>query len=546
MNERIEEILETIESLEAMRRPWDSFWQELAEVVHPRRSILHNFASITPEHERKSFDSTAMRALRTLATGQSARITPMGARWFGLKPDENSTAGPAAVSYYQTASERIAQQLRKSNFYSAITEHYLDRGAFGIAATECRAGKNERGLHFEAYPVGTFSVAEDENGEVDTICRSFMLTPKQIQQRYGEVPECIQKALADPKERYRPMEVVKLIRPRKERDGTKQDKLNKLFESVHILKKEKELLLEDGYDEFPVAVSRWEKWGNSPYGWPPAYMALEEASQANFLETMLDSLAETAAFPRVRYPGGLKGDVAFQAMGLTCYDPTNAVGPEEWLTGGNYTIGKDRLDDKRRAIEEAFFVPLFNGISQLSSDATAEQVRAIVNESREQFHPILAGLNRETLTPLLRRSFALTLRQGIIDLPPQELVQKGPEGPFMDDPALEYTTPMALALDQSQIANFADVMGVLMPIAASDPSVLDFVNWDEIGPEFFRSKGLKESFVKQAEQIQEMRDARSQAAQAQQMEQAAGMVQKLGGAQGIKDISANIPPEALQ
>jgi hypothetical protein len=315
------------------------------------------------------------------------------------------------------------------------------------------------------------------------------------------------------------------------------DQLNKAWESIHSLVKDKEILAEEGYDEFPVAVSRWERWGNSPYGWPPSYMALPEAVQANFLEEMLDTLAETTAFPRVLYPSNIKGDVNFRALGLTCYDPANGQKPEEWLTGGRYDIGKDRLEDKRKAIEDAFYVPLFNGIAQLGSDATAEQVRALVSESRELFHPILAGLTREFLSPVIRRSFSINLRQGLVERPPDELLVKGELGLYLEDPGVEYTSPMALALEQSQLANFADVMNVLMIGAQVDPSVLDFVNWQEIGPAFFRYKGLPEAFINTSEAIAAIQEGRAMQAQVAAAKDAAGAVNQLGGAQGISELS---------
>ena len=542
------ELLAHCESMDAQRRPWEGLWEELAKVVHPRRAMIsssYRNASLSPDSSRdeESFDGTAMRSLRTLATGVSARVTPQGARWFGMKPEDGVKASDAGLSFYHRASDTVAQQIRKSNFHTAATEHYLDRGAFGTAATEVREGKNGKGLYFEAYPVGTYSIEEDENGEVDTVCRTLWMTPKQIKQRYGKIPESIEKKMEDPRERTIPLEVKRLIRPRMDRDPRKVDGKNKAWESFHILVKEKHILAEEGYDEFPVAVSRWERWGNSPYGWPPSYMALREATQANFIEMMLDTLAETAACPRVLYPANIKGDVNFRALGLTCYDPSNGHKPEEWLTNGRYDIGKDRLADKRKAIEDAFYVPLFNGISQLGSDATAEQVRALVSESRELFHPILAGLTREFLSPVIRRSFSIGLRQGLIERPPDELLVRGELGLYLEDPGVEFTSPMALALEQSQLANFADAMNVMSIGAQFNPSVFDFVNWGTIGPAFFRYKGLPENFILPAEGIQAIQEGRAMQAQAAMAQQAAGAVNQLGGAQGLSELSELQPPE---
>lgn len=545
MSEKSDKIKGYCEALDAERRPWDALWQELADVVHPRRSLIAR-QTTTPDRQRlaEAFDGTAMRANRTLANGQAARITPMGARWFGLKPAADLEDNAVAVKYFQRCGEILSGRLAASNFYNRAHEHYLDRGAFGIAATEVTGGAGGKGLHFRSYPVGSYSVAHNARDEVDTLARTFQLRPAQILEMFPDsTPECVRKALAEPKEAVAPWELKHLIRPRLDRDPRKIDELNKAYESVYLLVKEGVILGESGFDSFPVAVSRWELWGDSPYGWAPSYLALPEASQANFLEQMLDTLAELAAFPRVRYPANLKGDVDFAALGLTCYDPSNGHKPEEWLTGGRYDVGKDRSADKRRAIEEAFFVPLFNAVSQLNRDATATEVRAIVSESRELFHPIFANLTREFLAPLLKRAFAILLEQGELPPPPPEVLKTGNLGVFMDDPAVEYTSAMALALEQSQLANFADCIATLAPLALQDPGVWDFLDMDQIGPAFLRYKGLPAGFVRDPQVIASMRAARAEAAQAAQAEAAAGAVQKLGGAAGIQQLSALQPTD---
>jgi hypothetical protein len=321
------------------------------------------------------------------------------------------------------------------------------------------------------------------------------------------------------------------------RDPRKIDKKNKPYESTYILEREKILLREEGFDEFPIAVSRWETWGDSPYGWAPSLLALPEANQVNFIEQMKDTLLEVSAFPRVLYPSNLKGDVNFRALGLTCYDPTNSKTPQEWLTQGRYDIAKDGANEKRRAIDEAFYVPLFNAISQLDRDATATEVRAIVSESRELFHPIFANLVREFQGPILKRCFNILLRQGAFPPPPPSVLGQSPLGAFIEEPAVEYTSTMALALEQSQIANVADCINVLAPIAQFDPSVFDFLDIDRIGPEFFRYKGISEALIRTPEAIQSIRQGRAEAAQAQQAAEAAKAVGSLGGAQGIQDLS---------
>lgn len=538
--ELVDKILAECQTLDGIRAPWESIWQRLAEVMNPSQAGVTRARDAAPDVRRvaENSDGTAMRANRTLAQGQASRITPMGARWFVLRPPEDLAEDPQAIDWYLQCSERLSRRLYDSNFYNRAFQHYLDRGAYGIAATEITGGKNRKGLHFRSFPVGSFSIAHDETDEACTITRVFRWTVSQIVSAYPKdrIPSSILKMHDDPGQRQQMLELRLMICPRHDRDPRKSDPLNKPFASYVIYPPEKVILEEHGYDSFPVAFSRWEISADSPYGYSPGMLALPEASQANHLEEMLDVQAETAAFPRVLYTGALKGDIDFAASGLTCWDPTQGEGamPREWLTGGRYDVGKDRIQDKRKAIEEAFFVPLFNAISQLRGDTTATEIRALVTESRELFHPIFANLTREFLGPVLRRSFSILLQQGELPPPPPSVVKKDSIGYVIDEPAVEYTSAMALALEQSQLANLMDCLSVLNPLASIDPTVYDFVNAQAVGPDIFRAKGLPSKWTRSQEEIAAIQQARAAQQQAAMIPDAAGAIKDLGGLQALQ------------
>jgi len=549
MDSHATQALAHAKALEAARLPWESLWQDLADVVHPRRNLITRKPAQDSAPSRNelndAFDGTAQRANRILANGQAARITPMGARWFALRPPADLATNGPAVRWYNQCGEILSAALAKSNFYNRAHEHYLDRGAFGTASTEILPGKNDRGLHFRSIPVGQFAIAADAQDEIDTYTRRYKLTPAQIIQLFPDtVPPSVREKYDNPQQRNHPCEIVHLIRPRLDRDPRASDAKNKPYQSLHIYPAEDNAILaESGYDEFPLAVSRFELWGDSPYGWAPAYHALPEASQANFLAQMKDTLVELAAFPRILYPSNLKGDIDFRALGITCWDPSiNGQAPQEWLTNGRYDVAKDDLLAKQAAIEEAFYVPLFNAIAQLDKSATATEVRAIVQESRELFHPIFSNLVREFLGPILRRSFAILFRQGAFPPPPPAVIRRDELGATIDDPELEFTSAMALALEMSSLANFADVINTLSPLAQADPSVLDFIDTDAIGPAFFRAKGLPEAWIRDPKVMEALREARAQAQQLQAAEQISGTVKNLGGPQGLEQIAAMEQP----
>lgn len=539
MDSRATEILTRYQSLKGQRSTWDSLWQECADICHPRRALITTAqpGGTAPSRTQlaSNFDSTAQHSAMMLAQGQAARITPMGSRWFAFRPPADLASVPAAEAWYARAGEIVAQKLQASNFYSVQFETYLDRGVFGTAAKQVMPGKGGRGLHFRALTCGSYCIAENEFGEIDTLYYAYKWTARQIRSAFPDatLPESVEKAINDPQRQADQFELLHAVFPRAERNPQKIDAKNKPFASFHLLLTPATILQESGFDEFPSPVSRWLRWGDTPWGWAPAYHALPDASQANFLEQMLDALAETAAFPRVLVPDGtLKGDIGFDANALTFYDANAGGGtPKEWLTGGRYDIGKDRMADKRAAIRAAFFTDLFNPIAQLSDDATATQVRAIVTESRELFHPIFANMVREDQTPTLRRAFALLLRSGEIPPPPPAVIQEDDLGGFIADPEVEMTSQMALALEQNHLARLGDVLSVLAPVGQADPTVYDYLNTDTLGPALHRYMGLPEVLTRSPENIQAIREARAAQQQQQAALQSTEAVRNLGGPQ---------------
>lgn len=547
--DRVQLLLDQASALDAIRDTQESVWEELARMCFPRVGSIYNArtkpgSAHLPDRKRmaENFDGTAMRACNILATGQAARITPMGARWFVLRPPARLQGNQSAENWYARCTEILVSALASSNFYNRAYECYQNRGAYGISALEVTSGPNNTGLHFRSLPVGSFSIAENSHDEVDTIFQTYHRTPAQLVEQFGkQTPPAVRKLYDDGATRYKTSEkILHAIYARKDRDPRLSDPLNKPVASCYIHVASRTLLHESGFDSVPVAVSRWQTTPLSPYGWGPADYALPEAAQANFMEQMQDTLAEIAAFPRILYPAGMKDEIDFSAMGLTSFDPAAGENgqPREWLTGGRYDISKDRAADKRAAIEAAFFVELFTAIARLSPTATATQVSAIINESRELFHPIYSNMVREFHTPVLRRCFALLLRQGHMPDPPAVVIERNELGAFLDDPEVEYVTAMALAIEQSQLGGLNDILNVMAPLAQADPSVFQMLNLETMLAHLMRAKGLPSAFLRSPEEVEAMRQQQAAMQQAQMAVQATQGVRNLGGVEPAMQAAA--------
>jgi hypothetical protein len=527
-------ILDRNSKLSGERSVWDGFWTDIANYVMPRKAEIQSRQS-SPNLSKSSrlFDTTAIRANQVLANGQLSWMTPLESRWFSFDPPHQLKGKDKVEQWYRRCTEIAQLELARSNFYTEIHELYLDRGAFGTAAMIAEEGERAV-LNFRLLNCGSYSIAEDSEGKIDSLFRSLTMTIRAAAQKFGEnnLHADLQAKLKDAKGMDQTHEFVHAIFPRKEFDPDKRDGENKPWASVYVDIKNKMIVRASGYDEQPFFATRYLLWGDQVYGWSPAWMALPESRQLNFLEKQMDSLAETAAFPRIQVPEGYKGTINMQANGITYFD-VNGNGPKEWATAGRYDIGKDRAEIKRKAINEAYHVDLFQMFSQIEKQMTAREVAERSGEKMIQFSPTFARMTTELFNPLLQRVWSILIRAGRFPEIPRDAVLVGPQGPSLPEPEVSYSSRIALAVKSHENQAMYQTLDGIMPVAQSRPEILDNFDWDEISRDMARNNGAPSRWLMDEDEVAKIRNARAQQAaqmqQMQQMQMGAEAAAKVGG-----------------
>jgi len=534
--ELAENLMARHEALKASRGPWDSFWQEIGEYVMPRKAqVTAKQSSPDASGAAQLFDGTAIQGNMVLANGQLSWMTPMESRWFSFDAPVALQGNDAAKQWFAACSEIASGYLARSRFYEQIHEHYLDRGGFGTAVLFCEEGKKTP-LNFQNFAVGSFAIAEDDEGNVDTLFREFRLTARQAAQKFGSenLSDRLQAELGDEKRKDTEHEFLHCIYPREDIAEGRGGGKNKPIASVYLEVSTKHVLRESGYDEQPFFASRYLKWGDAAYGWSPSWMALPESRQLNFLEKQMDALAEKAAFPPMLVPSTHEGEIDVRAAGVTYYDGTSPGGaPREWMTAGRYDIGKDRADVKRKAIDRAFHVDLFQMFAQMEPrQMTAREVAERSSEKLIQFSPTFARMVTEIFNPLLHRVWALLARQGLFPAPPREVVVVDGSGAYVAEPEITYSSRIALAIKELENNAFDRQLEVMMPLLQLQPDIADNYDFDVILRDRGRNSGLPARWMRDAEEVAKMRAGRAQAqaaaAQMQQTQTAADAMHKVG------------------
>ena len=502
-------IVNRYQKLKSDRAVRDTLWDEIASYMQFRKSNILSKVSTPEELTVNVQDMTAVQANLTMAAGQLSYIAPVDSIWFVFEDDEKDET---KAKFYRNASQKAREKLVESNFYLEFHESLLDRGAFAISCLYVDFEDDK--LIFRNIPIGSYVVAEDKNGFVDTVIREFELTIKNAIAKFGE--ENLPPALIKDRTMDDKISFIHCVKPNKKYDPEKATPEFKKFSSYYVSIGESKIIQEGGYDEMPYIVSRFNSYDADPYGYGPGIQALPVIKQIQRIEEDIDIIAEKLARPPILAPSTQAFEIESQAAGVTLFDASNPDAiPREWQTEGRYDVAVDRAEKKREMIDAMFFVPLFQMFGSLEDrQRTATEIVARESEKLITFSPTFSRLVAEFLNPMLERVFGLLLRQGEFGEIPAEL--RGA------DFRITYMSKISLALKNLQTQSFFQFLEASALIAQIDPSVVDNLDTDEAFRQSAATFNVPEKFLRDKEDIEKIREDRAQQQQQMQaVEQAA-------------------------
>jgi hypothetical protein len=494
------------------------------------------------------FDTTMIQAAQTLANGQFNWWTPPNQPWAEYDvpeklKDDDQEGSEDAVSYFGKASDKMMRQLGRSNFYPVKGMGDLGLSVFAtdlIIFDESTSG-NEL-FNFVHCKIGTYTIEEDYRGVVDTVRREMEMTYRQMKQVFNKPGDNIPKKITDQCKGAgadgKKFKVLHCIFPREDskRIPNRKDGANKPIASIYISVEANECIRIAGYEESPILCRRFAKWGtDAVWGYGPSYLALPDARQVNYVQQYLDALAELHAYPRVLIPDNLEGDVDLRAGGTTTWDTSNAEGkPEEWATVGDYKLGLEMQEGRRKAIRDAFFTDAFkllNSQPLIDKEMTAYEISQRQAEQLQGVAPAFARGLPEFILPLMRRGFGIMFRRGELGQPPDILMQEvshGKKGLVM--PEVVVTSRFNDALRALKNRGTEETFKFLAPMAEQKPELYDIFDLDQTVREYARNAGMAPDLIRKEtgpNSVQAIRAARA-AMQKQQM--AAQQAETLGKA----------------
>jgi hypothetical protein len=436
---------------------WEGMLQDLQDYFVPNKTpILARLRQPGAKRTQKLFDSTAGDCVQRLTAAMHGNLTPSSAKWFFLKMRDKDLNDIQEVrQWLEECGNLIRQALNQSNMNSEISELYADLIVFGTAfmLEEVRPKVQGKfgGLRFKTYACGSYFIAEDADGYVDTVFREFTMTARQILQKWGEEvkekSERVRQALDTGKGQMR-FNMLHAIYPR----DSYSDKPGRLarempYASVYVCLDDRKILHEGGYEEFPGMAPRWSKSADEEMGRGPGWIALPDVKTLNRAKELgLKSWAKEVDPPLLVRDAAVIGDVDIIPGGQTvvsCVPEgralSTAVAPLDLKVKND--VNKFNINELVQSIRAMLYADQL--ILKESPQMTAEEVRARMELMQRILGPTLGRLETELLSRMIERTFAIMLREKALPMPPRAVLEA-----FRNNQAdidVEYEGPLARA-----------------------------------------------------------------------------------------------------
>lgn len=504
-------------SMDAEFQMWEAHFRTLRDNIMPTRGRFEIGEDRRGSGiNRRIVDSSGAKGLRTLRAGLMSGMTSPSRPWFRLGLyQEELMQNPEVKTYLETAQRRMYAVLSGSNIYRTLDACYADVGLYG---TFCGllVPSFDSIIHSYAFPMGSYRIAEGDEGAIEAVHYETRRTVRQMLQQYGfDALSDRVKGLVKRDQLEEMVEVCCAIEPRHERDPKSLYADNMPWASIHWEKDQKHrVLLESGFEFNPILGPRWESALGETYSISsPGMMAVGDCIQLQQQQREKASAIQFMVRPPMMAPAGFKkrfrnvpGSVTtmssddLQRGGLR---PTHSVQPD---------VGAliHDINETRSRIASSFFEDLF--MLTIASDRRQVTAREIAERHEEKLivlGPVLEALDHGLLQPIVETTFQYMQRSQILPPPPEELENVAIK--------IEFVSLLAQAQKMVGTAAIERTVGFVGSLGQVKPGALDLIDEDVMVREFADQVGAPVESIRTPEEVAALRQQRAEQAQQQQM-----------------------------
>ncbi|MBQ8886270.1 MAG: hypothetical protein IJY61_01035 [Candidatus Gastranaerophilales bacterium] len=494
-------------------------WQDLADYFLPRsvRFLARN-VNKQPAKNKKIKDSTPLIAVRNFSSGMMSGATNPATNWFKVRVRGYQPETSYEVKTWCNSVEILLRDIfNSSNLYRVLPSVYKQLGVFGIATLALQEDETSV-FRCQLLPIGSYRIAKNSKGEIDTICRVYMETAKNLYDTFGEenVSQNILNAINS--NRFEEMfEIVHFVEPNKDFMPDSVWAEDKAFISVYYeyASNEEKFLSKSGFDRFPYAVFESEVNGEDIYPCEcPGVNALPDVKQLMSMVIDEGKAVKKMISPTYKGPASLKNKKMIDAPAAFIEEDENGRGLSPIYEVNPRVLEVDSIIEKlKESIKEIFYNDLF---SMILNTAERSRTATEVNELKEEKMVLLSPLLQQIhsgLNVIIDWVFEECIKLNILPEPPEEIM-----GSNMD---IEFVSTLAQAQKATKIAamerfttftvNLANSIDPILAKKINASKVIDdYADYVNISPEQIvptreieRQQQQQEEFQKQQQTIEQ-------------------------------------------
>lgn len=519
--------------LETERTNTENTWQECYKYTVPRKGDVTTMLSPGDKRGSELFDTTAIHANELLSAALHGNLTNPAIQFLELvMGDPDLDEDEDVRGWLQDTADKMFLVMNNSNFQTEIHEIYIDLGAIGTACLFTGSHK-ENIVHFSARAMKEIYIDEDNTGRIDTVHRKFKWKLRQIVLEFGE------KALSDKfLKMYRDgnedsFEIIHAVHPMSDEEYKANPKKH-AFKSCYVLKDDLRFLSEDGFRKFPYAVPRWTKTSGEKYGRGCGQSMLPDVKMINAMEeTNLQSGQLATAPPLGVYNDSIIGRPKLTPFGITIVKRNfgDQFPIQPLITGARVDFGFQATEALRQRIRAGWYVNQFQTIPNDGKQRTAEEVVRMTDENFRLMGPVLGRQHFELLDPTVVSVYDHMEADGKIPEMPDKLKLALKAGKKIQ---VRFSSPIARAQRISEAENLNRALVAASPLINAIPETMDIIDGDASLKHIFDTYGVTHKIFRKNNDVQERRQARSDAqaklAQEQSQQHQADIASKVGPA----------------
>lgn len=530
MAESASRLVKRYQDMLTVRQSSEQVWQDIADFVIPYKSNIIVKREPGRKQTARLFDATAPHALGLLASSLHASMTPATQPWLSFKMRADDLNRDKSVQdWLEDCARRMHRAFRQSTFNQSVHEMYLDLAAFGTGAMFVEERPITQagvfgGFRFYVPALGTYVIAEDADGQVDTCFRVITLSLRAAFARWGEqLPaQWLTQMAAKPETS---VDVLHAVYPRRDRaydartNQPKRGAKNMAYASCYLAMTPKAIIEEGGFEEFPYLVPRWAKTSGETWGRGPSHTALPDVATLNATKEFILKAAPLQMWPpTLERDDTVVGELDTNPMGRNVVNGAGPIGEQLAFmdTRQRPDVTSMVLAELRQGIHAIYFTDQL--VLREKPDMTATEVLALQEQMQRLLGPTTGRLESEFLNPLVQRAFAIMARAGaFLPLP----------GPLRDvtargqaDLDVEYEGPMARAQRTIELAAQDRVVNFVIAVTTAKQQFpgpeWDVLRTDKMIRDRADVTGLPSDNLEADERVQELRDDRADAQAKQQ------------------------------